>query len=67
MLEERVAVVRVEVRGGVDGGCCSRVSWQRHFVQRLCEKVSACEGYPQARAAGRLEGELFLFKHEVAG
>jgi len=53
--------------GGFGGGCCSRVSWETHFVPRLCEKVTAREEYPQAAAAGRPEGELFLFKQEVAG
>lgn len=43
------------------------VSEEAHFVPRLCEKVTAQEGRPQASAAGRLEGDLFLFKQEVAG
>lgn len=49
------------------GDCCSGVNEQAHFVPRLCEEVTAQEGRPQATAAGRLEGDLFLFKQEVAG
>lgn len=40
---------------------------EAHFVPRLCEKVTAQEERPQAAAAGRLQGDLFLFKYEVAG
>lgn len=40
---------------------------EAHFVPRLCEKVTAQEEHPQAAAAGCLEGDLFLFKQEVAG
>lgn len=58
---------RRHARGGKSGGGrCPRVSWETHFVLGLCEKVTALEEYPQGPAAGRLEGELFLFKQEVA-
>ena len=43
-------------------GVALGLSWETLFVPRLCEKVTAREEYPQAPAAGRLEGELFLFK-----
>lgn len=61
------SICRESEGGGGGGGRCSRVSLETHFVPRLCEKVTAREEYPAAPAAGRLRGELFLFKQEVAG
>lgn len=65
-MEGGLAGAHVEGESG-GGDCCSGVNEQAHFVPGLCEKVTAQEERPQATAAGCLEGDLFLFKQEVAG